>query len=176
MLKWQHRIWLCLTEFNRIRLDGKISNSSDDKFKEAENHLFQTTNLEICHATENFKNSQFSLAIKSLQSISDELRVRQASELSHIFQLKLPTNPYRDHPKMSWNIALYTKHHWQTSLLCWLQLHRTSLLNYGRSFWRCRIVVNQKQPMTLAGNGPRMFWNNRGQRLAKTSSTGWILG
>lgn len=89
MINWQHRIWLCLTEFNKIRLDEKISISSDEKFKAAENHLFQSRNLEICHATENFKNSQFSLAIKDLQSLSDELRVSQASELTHIFQLKI---------------------------------------------------------------------------------------
>lgn len=175
MLKWQHRIWLCLTEFNKIRLDEKISISSDEKFKEAENRLFQSTNLELCHATENFKNSQFGLAIKVLQSISDELRVRQVSEFSQLFKLKNSTNPYREHPKMSWNTAPSTKNHWQISLLCWLQLRRISLLNYGRNFWRCRIVVNRKRPMILAGNGPRMFWNSRGQRLAKTN-IGWILG
>lgn len=80
MVKWQHRMWLCLTEFNKIRQDETISISSDDKFEEGENNLFQSRNSEICNATENFKNSQFSLGIKNLQRLLDELRVRQATE------------------------------------------------------------------------------------------------
>lgn len=77
-------MWLCLTEFNKIRQDESISVSVDDKYKEAEKYLFDWRNLEVCRATSNFEHSHFSVAIKNLQSLTDELRVSQAFELSQL--------------------------------------------------------------------------------------------
>lgn len=68
-------MWLCLTEFNKFREDESILHTSDDKYKGAEKTLFDRGNLEICRATNNYKNSHFSVAIKNLQSLTDELRV-----------------------------------------------------------------------------------------------------
>lgn len=68
-------MWLCLTEFNKTREDESIPNLPDDKYKEAEKCLFETGNYEVCLATNNFKHSRFSSAVKNLQSLTDEIRV-----------------------------------------------------------------------------------------------------
>lgn len=68
-------MWLCLTEFNKARQDESIPNSSDDKYKEAEKCLFESGNYGVCRATNNFKHSHFSSAVKNLQSLTDEIRV-----------------------------------------------------------------------------------------------------
>lgn len=77
ILKWQHRIWLCLTEFNQMRQDKSILSSQNDEYTVAEKCLFESGNRFICLATHNFKCSHFSVAIKNLQELATQLRVRK---------------------------------------------------------------------------------------------------
>lgn len=76
ILNWQHRIWLCLNEFNKARTDNSIpkpTNDSNDEHNELK--IFELRNSCV-HRTERFYlNAHFSSAIKECQELTDELRV-----------------------------------------------------------------------------------------------------
>lgn len=78
ILNWQHRIWLCLNEFNKIRNDATIQapDANDTNYQDEELKLFELRNSSVARAEHNYVNANFSTAIKMCQELTDELRVK----------------------------------------------------------------------------------------------------
>lgn len=77
ILNWQHRIWLCINEFNKVRNDDTITKLENDSDYEAEDlKLFELRNSCLSRADHFYSNAHFSSAIKECQELTDELRVR----------------------------------------------------------------------------------------------------
>lgn len=83
IIKWQHRIWLCLNEFNETRTDESLlpPDENDSQFKLEESKIFESRNMNVCKITNNYENSSFGNVIKYLQLYLDDLRV----SLSNIY-------------------------------------------------------------------------------------------
>lgn len=78
ILNWQHRIWLCLTEFNKARNDESIiALKNDDQYKNDELKAFEARNSSLSKADYNYTNANLSTSIKICQELTDELRVRK---------------------------------------------------------------------------------------------------
>lgn len=78
ILNWQHRIWLCLSEFNKARNDESIiSLPNDDEYKNDELKAFEVRNSCLSKADYNYTNANLSTSIKACQELTDELRVRK---------------------------------------------------------------------------------------------------
>lgn len=76
-MNWQHRIWLCLNEFNKVRNDDSIVKPENDSDYENEDlKLLEVRNSCVQRADHAYSNAHFSLAIKDCQELTDELRVR----------------------------------------------------------------------------------------------------
>lgn len=77
ILNWQHRIWLCLNEFNKARTDDSINAPENDSDWESEDlKLCELRNSCVQRAERFYSNAHFSSAIKECQELTDELRVR----------------------------------------------------------------------------------------------------
>lgn len=77
ILNWQHRIWLCLSEFNKARTDDSIIKPENNSDWESEDlKLFELRNSCVQRTDRFYSNAHFSAAIKECQELTDELRVR----------------------------------------------------------------------------------------------------
>lgn len=63
-----------------MRRDESISMPSDEKYKQAETHLFDWRNINILQTTHYYNVSQLNVVVKKLEALSDELRVSQSSQ------------------------------------------------------------------------------------------------
>lgn len=81
ILNWQHRIWICLNEFYKARVDEKISKpeTNDVDYETEDLRLFELRNYTVAKAEHYYSNAQFSSAIKICQELTDELRVSKIS-------------------------------------------------------------------------------------------------
>lgn len=86
ILNWQHRIWLCLNEFNKARIDDTIvkpeANSID--YENEDLRLLELRNSCVSKADNFYSNAHFSAAIKECQELTDELRVSENTTLNLI--------------------------------------------------------------------------------------------
>lgn len=90
ILNWQHRIWLCLNEFNKARADDSIAKPANDADDETEElKLFELRNSCVQRAERFYSNAHFSSAIKECQELTDELRVSCLNDLITLLFHKL---------------------------------------------------------------------------------------
>lgn len=77
ILNWQHRIWLCLNEFNKARNDNSIvkPDTNSTEYENEDSRLFELRNSCVSKTDYSYSNAHFSAAIKECQELTDELRV-----------------------------------------------------------------------------------------------------
>lgn len=76
ILNWQHRVWLCLNEFNKTRADDSIvKQDQNSDYENEELKVFELRNACVSRADVFYSNAHFSSAIKECQELTDELRV-----------------------------------------------------------------------------------------------------
>lgn len=77
ILNWQHRIWLCLSEFNKIRNDDTITKPEENNtnYENEDLSLFEIRNFCVSKTERAYSDAHFSSAVKKCQELTDELRV-----------------------------------------------------------------------------------------------------
>lgn len=76
ILKWQNRIWICLSEFNKARANDSIPKPEDNEnTADVELQLLHLKSHYLEKARYHYTNGSFSNAIKACQLLTDAIRV-----------------------------------------------------------------------------------------------------
>lgn len=78
ILNWQHRLWLTMQAFRKVRHNNDIRKDAIDSsvFQQNEMKLLESRNYYVKKTSSNFRKSyQLSVAISKLQGLTNVLRV-----------------------------------------------------------------------------------------------------
>lgn len=87
ILKWQHRIWMCLEEIHRARSNVAITESENaESAQHLELQLLYAKNYCLSRAHHSYTQGNFNSAIKALQALTDVIRVSAKVYIGHWYK------------------------------------------------------------------------------------------